>query len=569
MSEWDAIVIGSGIGGLGGAVALSNLGKKVLVLEQHYLPGGWCHTFALDGHKFSPGVHYIGQLQDDGGMRNMLEGLGVGNDIEFMELNPDGYDHIVFDDETFDIPSGQQNFEQRLIERFPHERIGIQRYFQLMKKVNDGFQYVSNVQGLWGKIKLLFQSPAFIFSGLKPLSQIVDRCVKDIKLKAILESRAGDHGASPDDVPFLLQVAVDCHYWEGAWFPKGGGGAIPRAFINRLKKNGSDIRTRTTVEEILVDGQGESRRAVGVRLADGEVILASTILSNADVWMTYQKLIQREHVSDQIASRVERLKPSVSALSLFMAADIDVEALGLDSGNYWILTDPDVSATYRQAEVSDLNASGPFAGGFLTITTKKDPSKMHGGLHSMEAFTFVSYDAFKKWQATQFGDRPEDYEAFKQHLTNRMLDTVERVIPNLRDHLKLCELGTPLTNDYYVAAHRGNLYGHAKFLSQIGPDAPPIETEISGLYHCGQSTAAHGVQGSLSTGVIAAAKITGLSVDELLVHHDSGKVRCHPASVSSSTSSIGTSLSASSNSAKTNAESDTDDAEIASEHRSI
>ena len=89
MANWDTIVIGSGAGGLGAAVALSNLGQKVLVLEQHYLPGGWCHTFALEGHKFSPGVHYIGQLQEGGRMRSMLEGLGVGGDIVGIQQRSD------------------------------------------------------------------------------------------------------------------------------------------------------------------------------------------------------------------------------------------------------------------------------------------------------------------------------------------------------------------------------------------------------------------------------------------------------------------------------------------------
>ncbi len=529
MSDWDAIVVGSGIGGLGGAVALSNLGQKVLVLEQHYLPGGWCHTFALDGHKFSPGVHYIGQLQEGGHMRTLLEGLGVGADIEFMELNPDGFDHIVFEDETFDIPTGRKKFEQRLMERFPEERSGIRQYFRLMLKVDRGLALAAGARGILGKLLLLLRAPSFIFSGMKPLAQIIDRYINDPKLKAILESRSGDHGLSPKKVPFLQHVAIDAHYWDGAWFPKGGGGAIPRAFISRLKKNDGEIRTRTTVERILIEGQGDDRRAMGVRLENGEEIRAKVVLSNADAWVTYIKLIGKEHISDSLADRIDRLKPSVSALSLFMAADVDAEALGLDSGNYWIIADTDVDATYRQAENDDLTGDGPFAGGFLTVTTKKDPSKMHAGLHSMEAFTFVSYDAFERWKDSSFNARPEEYEAFKKHLTNRMLDTLEQVIPNLRDHLKLCELGTPLTNDFYVNSYQGNLYGHAKLMSQIGPGAPRIRTEIKGLFHCGQSTNAHGVLGALATGVIAASKISGKTMDDLLQFNDGGEVHCYSA----------------------------------------
>ena len=77
MSDFDTIVIGSGAGGLTAALSLARVGQRVLVLEQHNLPGGWCHSFSLEGFLFSPGVHYIGQLHTRGRLRRIYEGLGV------------------------------------------------------------------------------------------------------------------------------------------------------------------------------------------------------------------------------------------------------------------------------------------------------------------------------------------------------------------------------------------------------------------------------------------------------------------------------------------------------------
>ncbi|MDP6379531.1 MAG: hypothetical protein QF885_07770, partial [Candidatus Thalassarchaeaceae archaeon] len=81
----------------------------------------------------------------------------------------------------------------------------------------------------------------------------------------------------------------------------------------------------------------KQRRAVGVKLQDGEEIRANTIISNADAWATYNDLVGRANLSNKLAKRISKLEPSVSALSLYLATDMDIDSLGLDSGNYWIM----------------------------------------------------------------------------------------------------------------------------------------------------------------------------------------------------------------------------------------
>ena len=135
--DYDAVVIGSGIGGLVTAAYMAKSGVRVLVCEQHEVPGGWTHSFTLQGYRFSPGVHYIGEMQPGGSLRRVYEGLGVSQDLEFCELNPDGYDHIFVGDERFDFPKGKANLAARLKDRFPKESAGIDGYLSTVVDLMD------------------------------------------------------------------------------------------------------------------------------------------------------------------------------------------------------------------------------------------------------------------------------------------------------------------------------------------------------------------------------------------------------------------------------------------------
>lgn len=523
MEEFDAIIIGSGVGGLATAICLARAGQKVLVLEQHYVPGGWSHSFTLNGQRFSPGVHYVGLIEHGDSINELYCGLGIANDMVFFRMNPKAYEHCLINNETIDLPAGIENLKKALSTRFPKEEKNINEYVSLVEKVSYELQLMPKLKGWWQKITVPFRTKHFGKFALFPLKKVIGWHVKDPLLKTVLNIQCGDHGLPPSRACFPVHCSVMSHYFNGGFYPMGGGGGIVKAMTNGVKRNGGEVRVKQSVEKILI----ENNKAIGVQLKDGKKILAETIVSNADPSITYLDLIGKEYLSKKLIKKLAKTKYSVTSLILFLTLDMDVTQFGIDSGNIWMLKDEDMDAHFEDLMVNDITKGDDFPALFISCTTTKDPVSFNGRYHNFEIVTFISYDNIPNFDGEDY--HSESYTNFKEKVTAKLLNSMEKIIPGAKQHIVQAELGTPKTNQFYVNSTNGSVYGTEKTLSQVGPFAFKNKSEIENLYLCGASTLSHGVGGATHSGVGTAALILNCAKDDLIIEDANQKLRIYDA----------------------------------------
>jgi all-trans-retinol 13,14-reductase len=154
-----------------------------------------------------------------------------------------------------------------------------------------------------------------------------------------------------------------------------------------------------------------------------------------------------------------------------------------------------------------LAAEGGKAGGcFLSFPSLKDPAAKK---HTAEIIGFIKFDEFAKWSDTKWKHRGEEYEAFKQQLTNTLLELVERKFPGFSELIDYTELSTPLTVKDFTGHHEGAIYGSPSTASEFSKRTFDPRTSIKNLYMTGADLVSLGIMGAVMGGVVTASHLLG------------------------------------------------------------
>lgn len=509
----DAIVIGSGIGGLSMASILAQKkGWKVLVLEANSVPGGCTHCHELDGYEFNSGIDSIGDMDPRVGrglFRQTIDYV-TGGRLEWARM-PDLHEVCGFGDDRYDWFSSPEKNIEWVRKHFPNEgRIG--DYY----KLEDSVQWWA---WSWALTKLIpdwvpvWVREAFykVFGG--PWRKLMAENVTDVfmkrlgfsqRLAAVFSYMYGNHGRSPGKAPFAFHSANLYHYRDGAYYPVGGPGQIAECIIPIVEAAGGQVAVSSRVKQILVDGN----TAIGVELTTGERLHAPVVISDASAHTTLIELLPPE-VSERhgYPTHFRDIGPSPSHLYLFLGYD---EHLELPPQIFWHMPE------YAGVDRYDLETADELykdtqqfegMGGYLLAPSARDP--VYAQRYPGKSTVIVLAEAIPGWVERARTDAAW-LEQFKATITPQLLRIVHRYMPQLKDKKPaFVKAGVPMGCS--VGAWHGCSLGLEpsgdRFVKHTHWLRP--KTKVKNLWLTGQDSFSAGFCGSMVSARLTYAAMTG------------------------------------------------------------
>ena len=505
--EWDYVVIGSGMGGMTTAAMLSKLGRRVLVLEGHYIPGGFTHSFKRKRWHWDVGVHAIGEVTSHAILGRVLHSL-AGDRLQWASLgNP--YEQFYYPDGfSIEFPDNPRQYRENLVERFPEERAAIDRYFSLVRQAGGAMRgyYLSKVfpERAASFLEPFAQRASKRFTSVTTQS-VLDELTANERLKTVLAGQWGYYGSPPREGSFAIHAGVVRHFLHGAYYPVGGAGNIAKALLQSVADAGGWTRIRAEVDEVLV----HRGKAVGVKLKSGEEIRAKRVVSAASAITTVKHLLPEAERAKHWATVVGEIPPAPAHLCAYLGFEGDIRAAGAGSANQWFWSTWD---TTRSTWDFDKERAAPVL--YTSYPSLKDPSHNPGSAqtHTGEIVTFVPYEKFARWRILPWMKRGPDYESLKADLLERLTDGLFAHRPGLKPLLRHAELSTPVTTEHFARPAAGSIYGAVSTPARYANAWLRPRTPIEGLFLSGCDMGAAGVMGAFVGGALCAAAAEPLEV---------------------------------------------------------
>lgn len=516
MSEnhYDAIVIGTGIGGLTTASLLSQLfGKRVLLLEQHFKVGGFTHTFKRKDFEWDVGIHYIGNMDEGSSLRRLVDFL-TENKLQWNKMK-EPFEEFINPELRVKIYGNKEQCIDEWIRLFPKEKDNIIQYFDDIEKTSKWFSIHVSLKTLPKPLNLLPSPLSFAKNALITTKEYLDYRFNDPILKSLIVSRWGDYGLPPSKSTFIIHSLIEEHYFNGGWYPEGGSSKIAEFILPTIFKNGGKLLLSHRVEKIII----KNNQAIGVKvlhlqgdkIREEKEFYADIIVSNAGLYNTYKKMLNKNYLDSKVQNKVvqiekeleDLLKDSMSNVTLYLGLKDNPENHQIEGRNYWIYRYLDHDAAFiKKQELLEGKPTGVYVS-FPSLKNTKAKA------HTAEIISFVDYEPFEKWKEKPWKNRGESYENLKNIITESLIDFTSKYLPKLPDLIEYKELSTPITNEFFSHHPKGIIYGIPCTKKRFEKDWIVPTTPIENLYITGADASTPGFAGAMMGGFLSTATIMG------------------------------------------------------------
>ena len=507
--DYDAIIVGSGMGSLVAGNVLVGAGRRVLMLESHSIPGGYTTNFYRKGFRFEVSNHLITGCERGGAVGDLLHDLHASDRIEFIRLKElmrwvDPAHHI-----DYVVPLNLTDHIRHLSQLFPNETKGISEFYQLYYPIVEFVLMDRQKQGIDKILHVLCNIPVLarllLLKG-KTAADILDPFVKEPACRDIMTIMASIFGLDYTelDAPIFLFGSM-AHFCEGAFYPKGGTGKFSRVLADHFRELGGDLRLKVHVDEILL----EHNRAAGVRISRGpnstitSEIRAQCVIVGCDINALVTKLCSPSLLPAAYVKNILDRVPGPSAVLVWAGLDLDLREYGITT--YEVIRNH--NAQQPAAELLDhVMHTGdysllPFSG--VTVYSNIDPTCCPPGKSVIASIFIASEEVFKRTLDSPNGG--EAYKALKGRIQGQFMEHMSctLAIPDLAKHAEVVEVATPITLKRYTGHRQGSFMGWKLTPSQGAFSNLPKQPPIVGLFTCGQWVGFGGVSNVMTTGLEA------------------------------------------------------------------
>ncbi len=495
-NEYDAIIIGSGLGGLSCAAAFARQGFKPLVIEQHDKPGGYATAFNRPGDfRFDVSLHST-SVGERNGVYNLIQGFPEITEPEFL-LHPSLFRAIYPEHDVRVSQRDLPGFIKSVIALFPEERDGISGLFSDMGGLAGDIQRLSAARGNVDMSRFAQEFPLLAQFHNKTWGDMLRGRIKDPKLGAILSSQWGYYGLPPSKLScFYYALPFMGYLTQGGFYPRGRSQDISNAFVRFITAHGGTLLLNTTVSKILVkDGA-----AIGVVTTDGKQILGRAIVSNANPYDTFRTMLSEKKLTAEYEERWKQFSVSLSCFQVFLGLKQDVvKRSGVMDSEIFIESTYDSDEAYEALLKADVEHCGIG----LSLYDNVDPRYSPEGKNTVNILALQGYKPWERFEKEYLAGNKEEYNKEKKRMADALIRRVEeKLLPGLSKAIEVKEIGTPLTNLRYTGHYRGAIYGWDQTVNNSGNARVGHSTPIKNLFLAGAwSRPGHGYGAVIPSGL--------------------------------------------------------------------